>query len=102
MEDSLIVAYDDSHPDVPTLTVARKYRQDFTVLNKIQGNVARGVYYYLTGCGELKELTGKWKLHKDGSGTCDQCGGTAKNVWDYDSWQNYCGHCGVKMTEVIT
>lgn len=40
---------------------------------------------------------GTWKLHKDGSGTCDQCGGTARNVWDYDSWQNYCGRCGARM-----
>ena len=40
---------------------------------------------------------GTWKLHRDGSGTCDQCGGTARNVWDYDSWQNYCGRCGARM-----
>lgn len=39
----------------------------------------------------------KWELHKDGSGTCRQCGVTQKNVWDYDNWQNYCGHCGAKM-----
>lgn len=29
--------------------------------------------------------------------TCDQCGFTQKNVWDYDNYQNYCGHCGAKM-----
>lgn len=40
---------------------------------------------------------GEWKLHKDGSGTCNQCRTTQKNVWDYDNWQNYCGVCGAKM-----
>ena len=40
---------------------------------------------------------GAWRFHRDGSGTCNQCGGTAKNVWDYDSWQHYCGRCGAKM-----
>jgi hypothetical protein len=40
---------------------------------------------------------GKWTLHTDGSGTCSECGTTQKNVWDYDSSQNYCGHCGARM-----
>lgn len=40
---------------------------------------------------------GEWKFNKDGSGTCNQCGITQKNVWDYDGWQNYCGHCGADM-----
>lgn len=40
---------------------------------------------------------GEWILHKDGSGTCNQCGRTAKNIWDYDGWQNYCGNCGTRM-----
>lgn len=40
---------------------------------------------------------GKWKLNKDGSGTCNKCGFTQKNVWDYDNHQNYCGVCGAKM-----
>lgn len=55
-------------------------------------------------CVHFKDLTkyveqkhGGWKLHKNGSGTCDRCGGSAKNIWDYDGWQNYCGRCGAKM-----
>ena len=40
---------------------------------------------------------GEWKFSKDGSGTCNQCGFTQKNVWDHDRWQNYCGVCGAKM-----
>ena len=41
---------------------------------------------------------GRWILHKNGSGTCDQCRFTQKNVWDDDNVQNYCGVCGAKMT----
>lgn len=40
---------------------------------------------------------GRWALHTDGSGTCSECKKTQKNVWDCDSWQNYCGHCGARM-----
>lgn len=43
---------------------------------------------------------GKWVIHADGSGTCDQCNTTQKNVWDFDNWQNYCGHCGADMRGV--
>lgn len=39
----------------------------------------------------------KWKLHKDGSGTCSQCNFTQRDVWDYDSHQRFCGVCGAKM-----
>lgn len=48
--------------------------------------------------GYSKQREGKWKLHDDGSGTCDQCNFRQKNVWDYDNWQNYCGCCGAKMS----
>ena len=40
---------------------------------------------------------GKWKLHTNGDGTCDQCGFRQAHIWDYDNWQNYCGVCGAKM-----
>ena len=42
-------------------------------------------------------VRGKWRLNKDGSGTCKQCGWTAKDVWDEDGWQNFCGQCGADM-----
>ena len=45
----------------------------------------------------VEVVHGEWKFNKDGSGTCNQCGITQKNVWDYDGWQNYCGHCGADM-----
>ena len=40
---------------------------------------------------------GKWKLHDNGDGTCDQCHFRQMHIWDYDNWQNYCGVCGAKM-----
>lgn len=38
-----------------------------------------------------------WTLNKDGSGTCQNCHRTTKNVWDYDSWMRYCPDCGARM-----
>lgn len=46
----------------------------------------------------INSTHGKWRLHDDGSGTCDQCRCTQKNVWDYDNWQKYCGVCGAEMS----
>lgn len=40
---------------------------------------------------------GRWTLNKDGSGTCNRCHFTQKNVWDMDNWQNFCGVCGARM-----
>ena len=48
-----------------------------------------------SGVGQVRH--GEWELHKDGSGTCSECHFTQKNVWDFDNWQNFCGHCGAKM-----
>ena len=47
---------------------------------------------------ELRPMSA-WKLNKDGSGTCKRCHCTQMAVWDYDNWQNYCGHCGAKMED---
>ena len=44
---------------------------------------------------------GTWTLHKNGSGTCDQCHFTQKGVWDYDNWQRYCGCCGARMDNIV-
>ena len=62
--------------------------------------------YRLSECNDFKDKKnfvelkhGKWKLHSSGNGTCSLCGITQKNVWDYDNWQNYCGHCGAIMDE---
>jgi hypothetical protein len=39
----------------------------------------------------------KWILYTDGSGECERCHTRQKNVWDFENWQNFCGHCGAKM-----
>ena len=46
----------------------------------------------------VKQREGKWKLGGNGSGTCSTCSFTQVSVWDFDSYQNYCGHCGAKMS----
>lgn len=61
------------------------------------GGLEEKIADHLIANGVTIQRRGRWKLHKDGSGTCDQCGGTEKNVWDYDSWQHFCGRCGAKM-----
>ena len=51
----------------------------------------------LYNAGYRKQSEGEWKLHKDGSGTCSQCHFIQKDIWDYDHYQHFCGHCGAKM-----
>ena len=46
---------------------------------------------------ESNQKTGTWKLNRDGSGTCSECGFTQIAAWDYDNHQRYCGCCGAKM-----
>lgn len=59
------------------------------LMPKDHGNVEVAEY------SEVKH--GEWRLHPDGSGTCNQCGRTQKAVWDFDNAQEYCGKCGAKM-----
>ena len=47
--------------------------------------------------GYRKQSEGEWIFHKDGSATCNQCNTTQKHIWDMESYQSYCGHCGAKM-----
>jgi hypothetical protein len=42
---------------------------------------------------------GKWRLNKDGSGTCSECHRTRNDVWDMDTWDHFCSHCGADMRE---
>ena len=44
-----------------------------------------------------KRARGKWKLHKDGNGTCNVCNFTSIAVWDMDNWLNFCPTCGADM-----
>ena len=43
----------------------------------------------------------RWKFHPDGSATCSLCGFFQKDVWDLDTWQNFCGVCGARMDGVV-
>ena len=40
---------------------------------------------------------GRWTLNRDGSGTCSECHRTRNDVWDMDTWDNYCSHCSARM-----
>lgn len=72
-------------------------------------HICRGAYQPTESCysfrcakvgyekGYSKQSEGVWKFNKGGSGTCSECGMTQKNVWDYDSFQRFCGCCGAKM-----
>ena len=42
---------------------------------------------------------GKWKLLKNGSAICSECGFTQMNAWDLDNWDNFCRHCGADMRQ---
>lgn len=52
-DNCLIVTYDCCPPDVPTLCVAKKEGDKVRILNTIQGDIAFGMYHYLTGGAEL-------------------------------------------------
>ena len=49
---------------------------------------------------ESERKKGKWKLLKDGSAICSECGFTQQCAWDLDNWDNFCHHCGADMREV--
>lgn len=57
----------------------------------------RGVINNIPADDVVEVRHGRWKLHEDGSGTCQECGCHQKYVWDVNGWQNYCGHCGADM-----
>jgi len=110
MNDSLIVTYDNCPPDVPTLIVARKDKHDFTVLNKIQGDAAFGIYHYLTGGAELKsskEIPKKVVCDGDDESDyvrcpcCNEMIGSNEFVYDeffYRDWKPmHCIECGQAM-----
>lgn len=54
MEDKLILGYDCSDNDIPTLTVSRNIGDKIINRNVLQGDVAMGIYHLLTGGATLK------------------------------------------------
>jgi hypothetical protein len=73
------------------------YNKNCQFLAKHRNTIVEDCSAYKNAADMVEVVYGEWKFNKDGSGTCNQCGITQKNVWDYDSWQNYCGHCGADM-----
>ena len=55
-EDYLVVTYDCSLPDAPTLCVGRANGDNLKILNIFHGDKALGIYALLTGNAELKDL----------------------------------------------
>ena len=47
--------------------------------------------------GVIIQQHSAWRLNRDGSGTCQHCHRTTKNVYDQDSWFRYCPDCGARM-----
>lgn len=97
MQHSLILTYDNSSKDVPTLCVAQKEGNRIRVLNTIQGNEAFGVYHYLTGGATITDynLTNVLAelLLKTDWGHCYMCTNPMKNI-TLDGVNNGCdGAC---------
>ena len=109
MEDKLIISYDDCPPDVPTLIVARKDKYDVTMMKKLLGDEAFGVYTYLTGGADLKSVREIPKkpinIHEEHSEHLWQRDKNGKiDVWAFEEgycngpvctrcWHSECVHC---------
>jgi hypothetical protein len=105
MADSLIITYDNCPPDVQTLMVARADKYDMTILKKVQGDEAFGIYHYLTNGAELvlardipkKPIEiGKYNF---GCPCCNEdLGLEADDIYIYDMTPpKYCSNCGQKL-----
>ena len=104
-EDSLIITYDCCPPDVPTLCVARKDKYDMTILKKIQGDEAFGIYHYLTNGADLalaRDIPKKpieINKYDFGCPCCNEDLGLEKeDIYVYDMIPpKYCSNCGQKL-----
>ena len=47
----------------------------------------------------LARKTGTW-IGKHGYAQCSVCGVWQSYIYDFENWQNYCGHCGAEMTNL--
>lgn len=101
MNDRLIIAYDNCPPDVPTLIVAREDKHDITMLKKIQGDEAFGIYCYLTGGADLiseKDIPKKpiGDLNSVPHYRCPSCR-SAVVLYERDNKYPCCQWCGQKL-----
>lgn len=110
MADELIITYDNRSPEATNLIVARKDNHDFTMLNKIQGDAAIGIYHYLTGGADLineKDIPKRVVSYSDDENDhaycprCNECIGTNEMVCEdfyCRGWSPmYCQECGQAM-----
>lgn len=99
MEDYLILTYDASSKDVPTLVVSRKEGRSVRVLNTIHGDTAIGSYQYLIGNAKmtdynLTDILANLLLKTDW-GHCYMCTNPMKNI-TLDGVNNGCdGNCRI-------
>lgn len=56
MEDCLLMTYDCSLPDAPTLCIGRMRGDNIKILNIFHGDKALYTYALLTGNAELKDI----------------------------------------------
>ena len=105
MGDCLIVTYDCCLPDAPTLCVARKKGNDFVIFKTLYDDEAFGMYHYLTGGTEIKNVKEIAKkpieIGKYGFG-CPRCnedlGLEKEDIYVYDMTPpKYCSNCGQKL-----
>ena len=97
MEDCLIIGYDHSS-DGTSLVVARNEDGTLVVLNEIRGDAAFGIYHYLTGGAELKNIKDIPKkpigdLNSVPNYRCPNCN-NAIVVYQFDYKYPHCKWCG--------
>lgn len=98
MEDRLIVTYDSCPPDVATLMIFRNNKDYVDVLKSIHGDEAFGIYHYLTGGAELKNVKDIPKkpigdLNSVPHYRCPNCN-NAIVVYQFDYKYPHCKWCG--------
>ena len=100
--EALLKNIEDFHHTSHIQSITRKTKEEKTLWWGIHSgvNYCRNTVIDAPTADVVEVKHGTWKLHKDGSGTCNQCRFTQKGVWDDDSWQRYCGCCGARMDDI--
>ena len=64
---------------------------------RFNSHFASPIADHLIANGVVVREKGEWLMNRDGSCTCKKCRRTTKDAWDFDSWLNFCPHCGSDM-----
>ena len=104
MEDILIITYDNCPSDVPTLIVTSADKYNTTMLKKVQGDVASGLYHLLTGQADLMQKHGHWFTLTDCANAGTYCSVCNKKVYkehyaNVKEKSRFCPNCGAIMDE---